>query len=143
MSAVDFRSEVPPVDSSLINSEFIRRLQEQRVLHKREVAFHLAEIDKHGAAEEALESMIQAAEKIIAIMLPVPAKDAEAPDEAPAEDVGDLPGWTEATMAVVGKPAEPLVHNEPPAPHGQEALMSHRAESGGNLWRARLLRSHG
>ena len=48
MNAVDAKSGLFPVDSSLINSEFIRRLQEQRVLHKREVAFHLAEVEKYG-----------------------------------------------------------------------------------------------
>jgi hypothetical protein len=74
MNAVDSQSGFLPIDSSLINPEFIRRLQEQRVLYKREVAFHLAEAEKHGAADEALASMIQAAEKVVAIMFPAPTK---------------------------------------------------------------------
>src|ERR1700681_1168034 len=108
MSAVDSMSGGLPVDSSLINPEFIRRLQEQRVLHKREVAFHLAEAEKHGAADEALASMIQAAEKIVAIMFPASTKADDAPDEATTEDVSGSPSWTEAKMAVVGKAAGPL-----------------------------------
>ena len=137
MNAVDAKSGLFPVDSSLINSEFIRRLQEQRVLHKREVAFHLAEVEKYGAADEALTSMIQAAEKIVAIMSPVPTKAADAPDEAPA--VSRSPNWTEAAMAAVGKAAGPT-YDEQPATQGQENLMSddHTGQSG-NMWRTRLL----
>ena len=101
MNAVDAKSGLFPVDSSLINSEFIRRLQEQRVLHKREVAFHLAEVEKYGAADEALTSMIQAAEKIVAIMSPAPTMAADAPDEARVEAVSRSPNWTEAAMAVL------------------------------------------
>src|ERR1700728_3479743 len=107
MSAVDSRSGVLPGDSSLINPEFIRRLQEQRVLHKREVAFHLAEVEKYGAADEALASMINAAEKIVAIMFPAPTKAADVPDEARAGEVSRGPNWTEAAMALAGKAAGP------------------------------------
>ena len=139
MSAVDSESGILPVGSSLINPEFIRRLQEQRVLHKREVAFHLAEAEKYGAADEALASMIQAAEKVVAIMFPAPAKAADAPDEAPTEGVSVSPSWREATMAVVGQAAAPT-HDEPPTPHGLDALTSDdRAGPGGNAWRTRLL----
>jgi len=142
MSAADSKSGVLPVDPSLINPEFIRRLQEQRVLHKREVAFHLAEAEKHGAADEALASMIQAAEKIVAIMFPAPTKAADAPDEATTEDVSGSPSWTEAKMAVVGKAAGPLTYNELPTTHGLEDLMSDdRTGKSGNLWRTRLLGS--
>ena len=139
MNAVDAKSGVFPVDSSLINSEFIRRLQEQRVLHKREVAFHLAEVEKYGAADEALASMIQAAEKIVAIMFPTPTKAADAPDEATTEDVSGSPSWRGATMAVVGKAAGPT-YDEPPTTHGQENLTSDdHTGQGGNMWRTRLL----
>jgi len=139
MSAVYSRSEVLPADTSLINPEFIRRLQEQRVLHKREVAFHLAEVDKHGAADEALASMIQAAEKIVAIMFPAPTRAAAASDDGTTGEVSGSQSWTEATMAVA---AEPLTNNELPAPHGQEELMSNdRMGNSGNSWRARLLGS--
>jgi hypothetical protein len=125
----------------LIDGEFIRQLQEQRVLHKREVAFHLAEVEKHGAADEALASMIQAAEKIVAIMFPAPA-GATAPVESPAEDVGGRPSLTEAAPAVVGRTAEPPTYYEPPAPRRQENPMSDdRTESSGNSWRMKLLRS--
>src|SRR5271156_5079208 len=103
MNAMDSKSGILPLDSSLINPEFIRRLQEQRVLHKREVAFHLAEAEKYGAADEALASMIQAAEKIVAIMFPAPTKAADAPDEATTEDVSGSQSWRGATMSVVGK----------------------------------------
>jgi hypothetical protein len=141
MRAVDSKSGVLPADPSLINPEFIRRLQEQRVLHKREVAFHLAEAEKHGAADEALASMIQAAEKIVAIMFPASTTAADAP-EATTKDVSESPSRTEATMTVVGKAAGPLAHNEPTMTHGQDELMSdNRTGNGGNMWRARLLRS--
>jgi hypothetical protein len=127
----------------LINPEFIRRLQEQRALHKREAAFHLAEVDKHGAAEEALESMIQAAEKIVAILSPAPTKADDAPDEPTAEDVSDRPSWTAATTPAARPATAPPTHDELPTRHGQEDLMSDgRAGNSGNLWRARLLRSH-
>jgi hypothetical protein len=136
---MDSKSGVLPVDSSLINPEFIRRLQEQRVLHKREVAFHLAEAEKYGAADEALASMIQAAEKIVTIMFPAPTKAADAPDEATTEDVSGSPSWTEAAMAVVGKAAGPT-YNDLPTTHGLEDLMSgDRTGQSGNLWRTRLL----
>jgi hypothetical protein len=139
MSAMDSRSGVLPGDSSLINPEFIRRLQEQRVLHKREVAFHLAEVEKYGAADEALASMISAAEKIVAIMFPAPTKAADAPDEARAEEVSRGPSWTEAAMAVVGKAAGPT-YDELPTTQGPENLMSDdRTEQSGNMWRTRLL----
>jgi len=142
MRAADSKPGVLPADPSLINPEFIRRLQDQRVLHKREVAFHLAEAEKHGAADEALASMIQAAEKIVAIMFPAPTKAADAPAEATTKDVSESPSRTEATMTVVGKAAGPLTHNEPTMTHGQEDLMSdNRAGNSGNMWRARLLRS--
>jgi hypothetical protein len=141
MIAMDSKSGVLPVDSSLINPEFIRRLQEQRVLHKREVAFHLAKAEKHGAADEALVSMIQAAEKIIAIMFSAPTKAADAPDEATTEDVSGNPSWREATMAVVGKAAGPT-YDELPTTHGLENLMSDdRTGKSGNAWRTRLLGS--
>ena len=144
MSAVDVRAGVLPADSSLINSDFIRRLQEQRTIHKREVAFHLAQIDKHGAADEALESMIQAAEKIMAIMLPGQAKAADAPARITAEDVSDTPRWTEAPTAMAGQ-ADGLPSYTPlPTPQAHEDLMSDvRTGTGGNSWRARLLGSHG
>jgi hypothetical protein len=139
MSAVDSRSGVLPVDSSLINPEFIRRLQEQRGLHKREVAFHLAAVEKYGAADEALASMIQAAEKIVAIMFPAPSQAADAPDEATTGDVSGSPSWTEAAMAAAGKAAGPS-YDELPTPHGMETLMSDdRTGQGGNMWRTRLL----
>lgn len=139
MSAVDSKPGVLPLDSSLINPEFIRRLQDQRVLHKREVAFHLAEAEKLGAADEALASMIQAAEKIVAIMFPAPTKAADIPDEATAGDVSGRPSWREATMAVAGKAAGPT-YDELPTTHGLENLMSDdRAGKSGNMWRTRLL----
>ena len=139
MNAVDSKSGVLPVDSSLINPEFIRRLQEQRVLHKREVAFYLAKAEKHGAADEALVNMIQAAEKIVALMFPAPTKAADAPDEATTEDVSRSPSWTEAAMAVVGKAAGPT-YDELPTTQGLENLMSDdRTGQSGNMWRARLL----
>jgi len=139
MSAVDSKSGVLPLDSSLINPDFIRRLQDQRVLHKREVAFHLAEAEKLGAADEALASMIQAAEKIVAIMFPALTKAADAPDEATTEDVSGSPSWREATMAAVGKAAGPT-YDELPTTHGLETLMSEdRAGQSGNMWRTRLL----
>jgi hypothetical protein len=78
MSKVDSKLGLLPVDSSLINPEFIRRLQEQRVLHKQKAALHLAEAEKHGAADEAVASMIQAAEKIAAVMFPAATKAADA-----------------------------------------------------------------
>ena len=135
MSAVDSKSGVFPVDSSLINPEFILRLQEQRVLHKREVAFYLAKAEKHGAADEALVNMIQAAEKIVALMFPAPTKAADAPDEATTEDVSGSPSWTEATMAVVGKAAGPLTHNELPTTNGPQDLMSDdRTGKSGNVY---------
>ena len=125
-------------DPSLINPDFIRRLQEQRLLHKREIAFHLAQAEKYGAADEALESMIQAAEKIVAIMFPTPA--AARADEATIEDVGGSARWAEAAMAVVGKSPEPPAHNELPAPHGQnDPICDDRTGNSGNSWRSRLL----
>jgi hypothetical protein len=143
MSAADSRSGVFPADTSLINAEFIRRLQDQRALHRREAAFHLAQVDKHGAADEALENMIQAAEKIVAIMLPAVAGGADAPVEAAAEDMGGRTDGTEAAMGGVGQAAGPLTHPEVPTPHGEEDLMSDiRTGTGGNSWRARLLGSH-
>ena len=139
MNAVDSQSRFLPVDSSLINPEFIRRLHEQRVSYKREVAFHLAEAEKHGAADEALASMIQAAEKVVAIMFPAPAKTTDAPDEATTKDVSGSPSWREATMAVVGQATGPSC-DELPTPQGVETLMSDdRAGPGGNAWRTRLL----
>ena len=144
MNAMGSTSGVLPVDSSLINPEFIRRLQDQRVLHKQEVAFHLAEAEKYGAADEALASMIQAAEKIVAIMFPGSAGTAHTPDEATAEDAGGSPSWMEAAMAVVPKAAEPPAYTEPPAPQGLGNLMSDdRAARSGNMWRERLLGSRG
>lgn len=141
MNAMDSQSGFLPADSALINPEFIRRLQEQRVLYKREVAFHLAEAEKHGAADEALASMIQAAEKVVAIMFPPPTKAADAPAEATTPDVSASPSWAEAAMAVVGNAAGPT-YDEPPTPHGLETLVSDdRAGPGGNAWRARLLGS--
>jgi len=141
MNAMDSKSGILPVDSSLINPEFIRRLQEQRVLHKREVAFHLAAAEKYGAADEAMASMIQAAEKIVAIMFPTPTKAADAPDEEMTENVSGSPGWREATMAVVGKAAGPT-DDELPAIHGLENLMSDDGTGkSGNMWRTRLLGS--
>ena len=139
MSAVDSKSGVFPVDSSLINPEFILRLQEQRVLHKREVAFHLAEAEKYGAADEALASMIQAAEKIVAIMFPAPTKAAGAPYEATTEDVSDSPSWTEAAMAVSGKPAEPTYDELPTTPGLENLTSDDRTGQSGNMWRTRLL----
>jgi hypothetical protein len=147
MSTVDSNSRVLPVDSSLINPEFIRRLQEQRVLHKREVAFHLAEAEKYGAADEALASMIQAGEKIVAILFPAPTRAADAPDKA--TNVSGSPSWTEAAMAAAGKAPGPT-YNEPPTPHGPEphGLEPHGLENvmavdhtgqSGNMWRTRLL----
>jgi hypothetical protein len=139
MNAMDSRSGVLPVDSSLINSEFIGRLQEQRNLHKQEVAFHLAEIEKYGAADEALASMIQAAEKIVAIMFPASTKTADTPHEATTVELSRSPNWTEAAMAAVGKAAGPS-YDEPPPPHGLETLMSDdRTGQSGNMWRTRLL----
>jgi hypothetical protein len=141
MSAVDSKSGGLPVDSSLINPEFIRRLQEQRILHKREVAFYLAKAEKHGAADEALVNMIQAAEKIVALMFPAPTKAADAPDEATTEDVSGSPSWREATMAVVGKAAGPT-SDELPTTHGLEDLISNDGTGkSGNMWRTRLLGS--
>jgi hypothetical protein len=131
----------------LISPEFIELLQEQRDLHKREAAFYLAEAEKHGAADEALVSMIQAAKKVVAIMFPVGGTAADAPEEAapdePAtEDVGDSPSRTEATLAVVPKAATPPTLDEPPATPGVEDLTSEdRAGAGGNMWRSRLLGS--
>jgi hypothetical protein len=139
MDAMDSRSGFLPADSSLINPEFIRRLHQQRVLYKREVAFHLAEAEKHGAADEALASMIQAAEKVVAIMYPAPSKAADAPDETTTEDARSSPTWREATMAAVGTTAGPT-YAEPPTPHGLENLMpDDRAGQSGNAWRTRLL----
>jgi len=139
MSAVDSRSGALSADLSLINPEFIRRLQEQRVLHKREVPFHLAEVEKHGAADEALASMIQAAEKVVAILFPAPTKAADAPDEATTEDLSGSPGWA-AGVAVVGKEAGPLTYNALPTSHGLEDPRSDdRTGQSGNAWRGRLL----
>jgi hypothetical protein len=141
MSTVDSRG-VLPADSSIINPEFIRRLQEQRDLHKREAAFYLAQAEKHGAADEALVSMIQVAEKIVAILFPVGVKAADAPDEATTESVSSHPGWTEATMAIVPKAAIPPTYNEPPATYGLEDLISDDPTGkSGNMWRTRLLGS--
>jgi len=141
MSAVESRSGALSGDLSLINPEFIRRLQEQRVLHKREVTFHLAEVEKHGAADEALASMIQAAEKVVAILFPAPTKAADAPDEATTEDLGGSPGWA-AGVAVVGKEAGPLTYNALPTSHGLEDPRSDdRTGQSGNAWRGRLLGS--
>jgi hypothetical protein len=142
MNMMDSKAGTLLADTSLISPEFIRRLHEQRVLHKREVAFYMAEAEKHGAADEALASMIQAAEKVVAILFPVGVKTADAPDEAPTEDMSSSPSWTEATMAVVPKTAEPLTYTEPPTAHGLEDLMSDdHAGKSGNAWRARLLGS--
>lgn len=128
-------------DPSLIDSEFIRRLQEQRVVHSREAAFHLAEAEKHGAADEALVSMIHAAEKIVAIMFPGQPM-AVAPVEAPAADLRDSPSLAEAAIAAAGHAPAFATHNAPPAANGQESLMSSdRTESSGNSWRMRLMRS--
>jgi hypothetical protein len=139
MNAMDSQSGFIPVDSALINPEFIRRLHEQRVLYKREVDFHQAEAEKHGAADEALASMIQAAEKVVAIMFPAPTKAPDARDEAPTEDVSGSPSWREATMTAVEKTAAPT-YDEPPTPHGLENLMSDdRTAQSGNAWRTRLL----
>ena len=113
MNAMDSKSGSLSADPSLINPEFIRRLQEQRVLHKREVAFHLAEAEKYGAADEALTSMIQAAEKIVAILFPALPEAAHAPVEAAIEDMSGSAGWA-AAVAVVPKAAEPVTYNEPP-----------------------------
>jgi len=141
MSAVDSQSGALSADLSLINPEFIRRLQEQRVLHKREVTFHLAEVEKHGAADEALASMIQAAEKVVAVLFPTPTKAADAPDEATAEDVSGSPGWA-AGVAVVGKEAGPLTYNALPPSQGLEDPRSDdRTGQSGNAWRGRLLGS--
>ena len=127
-------------DPSLINPDFIRRLQEQRVLHKREVAFHLAEAEKYGAADEALESMIQAAEKIVAIMFPAPTPAIAPPDQAMAETMSGSPSWAETAMTAVGNAPQPPAYNELPSPQGQKDLTSDdRAGSSGNSWRSRLL----
>ena len=144
MNAMDVRPGVLPVDSSLINQDFIRRLQEQRTLHKREVAFHLAEIDKHGAADEALESMIQAAEKIMAIMMPGSMPGGELRVEAATEDVSRVPSWAEAPMAEVGNAKEPPALTTSPTPQSHGNLVSgEHSEASGNSWRARLMRSAG
>jgi hypothetical protein len=95
MNMMDSRSSAFPADTSLINPDFIRRLQEQRILHKREVAFYMAEAEKHGAADEALASMIQAAEKVVAILFPAGGRAADASVEAPAEDMRGAPDWTD------------------------------------------------
>lgn len=143
MSAIDVRA-VPPADSSLINSDFIRRLQEQRALHKREAAFHLAQVDKHGAAAEALESMIQAAEKIMAIMMPAPTGGADVPAGISTEDVSDMPRWAETPTAIVGQAEVSFTHTALPTPQVHEDVTSDlRTGTGGNSWRARLLGSHG
>jgi len=140
MNMMDSRPGPIPADSSLINPDFIRRLQEQRVLHKREVAYYMAEAEKHGAADEALASMIEAAEKVVAILYPAEAKAADMPDEAPAEDMTSAPGWTEAAMTVTPTATEPSTCTEPPTAHGLQELMSDdRAAASGNAWRARLL----
>lgn len=143
MSAMDAKSGILSADPSLINPEFIRRLEEQRILNKREVAFHLAQAEKHGAADEALASMIQAAEKIVAIMFPALTGAADAPDEATTEDMGGSPSWAEATMAAVGEAAGSPAFDTLPTTHGVEELMSDdRTEQSGNAWRTRFLRSH-
>lgn len=140
MNAMDVRSGVFPADTSLINAEFIRRLQDQRALHKREAAFHRAEIDKHGAADEALESMIQAAEKIMAIMGAGAARAPDAFDEATPEAVSERPAWTEATTPAIENAEPPQTYVAQPATYGHEALMSaDRAANAGNSWRAKLL----
>jgi hypothetical protein len=141
MSVVDSPSGGLSADTSLINPEFIQRLQEQRVLHKREVTFHLAQVEKHGAADEALASMIQAAEKIVAIMSPAPTTAVETPDETMTETVRGSPGWA-AGVAVVGKVAEPPAYNELPTTHGlQDPMSDDRTGRSGNAWRDRLLGS--
>jgi len=140
MNMMDSRSGALPTDTSLINPDFIRRLQEQRVLHKREVAYYTAEAEKHGAADEALANMIQAAEKVVAILYPAGIKAADAPDQAPAQEMISAPDWTEAAMAAVPKAAEPVTYTEPPASPGLEELMvDDRTGASGNAWRARLL----
>jgi hypothetical protein len=150
MSSVDSKSGVLPADSSLINPDFIRRLLEQRVQHKQEVTFHLAEAEKHGAADEALASMIQAAEKIVAIMFPAAPKAADAPHQAKAdapqqaktEGVSGSPTWTEPTLTVVAKAAEPLTDNAAPTTDGPGVVTSDdRTETSGNVWRTKFLRS--
>lgn len=145
MSSVDSKPGVLAADTSLINPEFIRRLQAQRVVHTREVAFHQAEAEKHGAADEALASMIQAAEKIVAMMFPTPAQAAaDAPYGATPQEANSSPSWTEARMAVAGEPAGRLAYSEAPAAHGLEDAMSDdRTEKSGNMWRARLLGGRG
>lgn len=141
MNAVAAKSEVFSADPSLIDRDFIRRLQQQRALHKQEAAFHLAEVEKHGAADEALASMIQAAEKIVAIMFPASTMPA-APAGAPAEDLRDGSSLAEAAIAAAGHAAGPVIHNAPPAANGQEdAISDDRTESSGNSWRMRLMRS--
>jgi len=142
MSAFDPQPGLLLADPSLISPEFIRRLHDQRALYKRQVAFHLAEAEKHGAADEALASMIEAAEKVVAIMFPASMEAADAPDETETEDGSVSPSWTEATMAVVGKAPEPVISNALPATHGLETLRSDdRTGHGANVWRARLLGS--
>jgi hypothetical protein len=160
MTALASKSGLHSADPSLISPEFVQRLQEQRALHKREVTFHLAEAEKHGEADEALASMIEAAEKIVAIMGPAPtkaadahreaktvdapreAKTADAPREAKTEVVNPGPSWTEPTLAVVAKAAEPTARNEAPMTSELEDDSSdEQTESRGNVWRTRLLRS--
>jgi hypothetical protein len=139
MNMMDSRAGAFPADTSLINPDFIRRLQEQRVLHKRQVAFYMAEAEKHGAADEALANMIQAAEKVVAILYPGGMEDASAPDEAPAADMSSAPDWTEAAMAAVPKAPDPVAYSAPPAAPSLEAMSDDRTGTGGNAWRARLL----
>jgi len=142
MNMMDSRSGAFPVDTSLINPDFIRRLQEQRVHHKREVAFYMAEAEKHGAADEALANMIQAAEKVVAILFPAGGKVADAADEAPAKDVSGASDWAETVMTAAPKAAEPVSYTAPPPAPGLEEIMSDdRAGASGNAWRARLLGS--
>ncbi|HEX4506026.1 MAG TPA: hypothetical protein VH722_09875 [Alphaproteobacteria bacterium] len=100
----------------------------------------MAEAEKHGAADEALANMIQAAEKVVAILYPAGVKAAGAPDEVPAEDMRSAPDWTETVMTAVPNAAEVPAYTEPPTTHGLEDLLSDdRAATGGNAWRARLL----
>src|ERR1700761_3215044 len=142
MNMMDSKSGPFPTDSSLINPDFIRRLHEQRVLHKREVAFYIAEAEKHGAADEALATMIQAAEKVVAILFPDGVTAADAPDRAAIETMSSGPNWTEAAITAAPKAAEPLAYSEPPMTHGPADLRSEdRTGGSGNTWRARLLSS--
>jgi hypothetical protein len=139
MNMMDSRSGTFPADTSLINPDFIQRLHEQRVLHKREAAFYMAQAEKHNAADEALESMILSAEKIVAILFPAGAKAADAPDAAAAEPAAAGANWIRDAIADIPQAAGPLTYNVPPAHALEEMSFADRAGTSGNAWRARIL----